>query len=129
MKVNIANALSIAMSPCYNGTTRINWGAGYFSQVVHRTVYSTTLVMTLVHKVPLVGGHCLMGIWLWNHAIIQGLVVFTSPRVKWDLNLQVFQSMPGYASVSSLLQVSFTIWRVLRRLKPSFIGIPLVMMI
>lgn len=82
-------------------------GPGSYTGI--RLSLTTLKMMTLVHNVPLVGWSLFDGYMALNHAIIQGLVVLTSPSRKGMLNLQVFQSnATGYASVSSLLQVSFT---------------------
>ena len=63
-------------------------------------------MLTLVHDVPLMGVTLFDAYLQLNYALIQGLVLMTSPSRKGVFNSQLFQTnASGFNPISSLLQI------------------------
>ena len=63
-------------------------------------------MLTLVHEVPLMGLPLFDAYLTLNHALIQGVVLITSPSRKGVFNSQLFQTTAdGFCPMTSLLQI------------------------
>ena len=79
-------------------------GPGSYTGI--RLSLTTMKMLTLVHKVPLMGMSIFDAYLQLNHGIIQGLVLMTSPSRKGVLNAQLFQTTKeSFQPISSLLQI------------------------